>query len=100
MKNHVHMLLDSDKLSSFMHGLNLSYAQYFQFKYKTTGHIWQDRYKSFVIQKDIYLLNCITYIEYNPLRANIVLKPENYRWSSYSARILGKKRTILDVFEL
>ena len=89
MKNHVHLLIESDQLAKTMHGINLSYAQYFESKYKMVGHFWQDRYKSFVIQKDNYLINCISYIEYNPVRANFVSRPEDYVWSSYRARALG-----------
>ena len=100
MGNHVHMIMASDKLSKVMHGINLSYALYFQDKYKYTGHFWQDRYKSFVIQKDEYLVNCITYIEYNPVRAGIVARPEDYPWSSYRARILGKSNDLLDSLNL
>ena len=101
MENHVHLLLKSDKLIKAMHGISLSYAQYFQNKYSRIGHFWQDRYKSFVIQEDEYLVNCISYIEYNPLRANLVLRPENYPWSSYGARVLGKRsKRLLDSIEL
>ncbi len=88
MNNHIHLVIESDKLSKVMHGINLSYAQYFSYKYRTIGHFWQDRYKSFVIQKDEYIINCITYIEYNPVRAKIVSRPEDYTWSSYTTRIL------------
>lgn len=96
MNNHVHMVMESSFLSKTMHGINLSYAQYFRYKYKSGGHFWQDRYKSHVIEKDKYLINCISYVEYNPVRANIVLRPEDYGWSSYKARILGKKDKLLD----
>ena len=89
MSNHIHTVIESNALSRFMHGLDLSYAQYFRYRYKTIGHFWQDRFKSYVIQKDQYLLNCITYIEYNPVRAKIVLRPEDYEWSSYKSRILA-----------
>ena len=54
-----------------------------------------------MIEKDQYLINCITYIEYNSVRAKIVLRPEDYRWSSYRARILGKDDDgLLDVLTL
>jgi len=79
-----------------MHEINLSYAQYFQYKYRKIGHFWQDRYKSYVIQKDKYLINCISYIEHNPVRAKIVARPEEYNRSSYRARILGGKDKLLD----
>ena len=96
MNNHIHMIMESDHLSKAMHGINLSYAQYFKYKYKLIGHFWQDRFNSYVIQKDEYLINCISYIEYNPVRARIVLRPEDYRWSSYRVRILGEKNKLLD----
>ncbi len=96
MDTHVHMVIESIWLSKVMHGINLSYAQYFKGRYEHTGHFWQDRFKSFVIQKDDYLINCITYIEYNPVRAKIVARPEDYPWSSYRARILGERDGLLD----
>jgi len=96
MGNHVHLLMKSDMLTKFMHGINLSYAQYFKYKYKIIGHFWQDRYKSFVVQKDTYMLDCITYIEYNPVRAKMVSSIQDYPWSSYKARVLGKNDKILD----
>ena len=96
MKNHVHLVIESGYLSKVMHGINLSYAKYFHYNYKKIGHFWQDRYKSYVIQKDKYLINCISYIEYNPVRAKIVSRPEEHKWSSYRTRILGKNNTLLD----
>lgn len=96
MNNHVHMVIECDFLGKAMHDINLSYAQYFKYKYKTIGHFWQDRYKSYMIQKDKYLINCISYIEYNPVRAKIALRPEYYEWSSYRTRILGENDRLLD----
>ncbi len=100
MANHIHLVIESDYLSKLMHGINLSYAQYCQYKYSKIGHFWQDRYKSHVIQKDKYLINCIAYIEYNPVRAKIVSTPEDYPWSSYATRVLGKKNKLLDPIEV
>lgn len=100
MSNHFHLLIDpEDKslLKNFMHGINMSYAKYFNHKYNKSGHLWQGRFKSFIISKDSYMLNCINYIEYNPIRANIVDKPEDYPWSSYKARILGEQDRLLDL---
>ena len=100
MKNHPHLLLDSDQLSKVMHGINTSYAKYFRFKYGESGHVWQDRYNSYVFQRDQYLINCISYIEYNPVRAGITQRPEDYKWSSYRARVLGQKNELLDPVSL
>ena len=99
MYNHIHLVIDLlNKLNLWkvMHGVNMSYAKYFNHKYNKCGHLLQDRYKSYVISKDSYVINCVNYIEYNPVRAGIVDKPEDYPWSSYRARVLGVKGEILD----
>jgi putative transposase len=87
-------MLDPEKrniLSKFMHGVNTSYSKWFNEKYEKIGHLWQDRYKSYVVQKDDYLIDCLNYIEYNPVRSKIALRPDEYPWSSYQSRILGEK---------
>jgi len=100
MPNHIHLVLESPlglkAMSSFMHCLNQSYAMSFNVKYDRVGHLWQNRYKNFVVLKDNYLYDLITYIEYNPVRARIVSSPGDYVWSSYRARVLGCKSIILD----
>ena len=100
MRNHVHLLLEAPlglkSMSSFMHGINQSYAMMFNNKYDKVGHLWQNRYKNFIVLKDSYFINLISYIELNPVRANIVIRPEEYPWSSYSSRLLGKRDIILD----
>jgi putative transposase len=65
-----------------MSGLSLSYTIYFNYKYKAVGHLWQGRYKSKVIVKDSYLLECINYINNNPVRASLVDKARDYPWAS------------------
>jgi len=96
MPNHIHMVVESPQLSKFMHGIGGSYAKYFRYKYGGVGHLLQDRFKSPIIQKDRYLINCITYVEFNPVRAKLVIKAEEYKWSSYKIRILARKDKILD----
>jgi len=99
MLNHVHLLIESELLPNVMHGINMKYAQYFLGKYNLVGHLWQNRYKSYVIQKDQYMINCITYIEMNPVRAGLVARPEDYLWNSYRTRVLGHGRLdLLDIF--
>ncbi len=99
MPNHVHLLIECGFLPKVMHDINMKYAQYFLSKYSMVGHLWQNRYKSFVIQKDQYMINCITYIEMNPVRAGLVTRPEDYLWSNYRTRVLGLGRLdLLDVF--
>jgi len=103
MPNHIHLVLDPSNnkdLNKMMHGLNLSYAMWFNKKYEKTGHLWQDRFKSNIIQKDVYLLNCITYIETNPIRAKKCESLESYKWSSYAHRFLGKTNRLIDELKL
>jgi putative transposase len=100
MRNHVHLVLEptdgGGRLAEIMKGINLSYAQHYKRRYRHIGHFWQDRYKSIIISKDDYLLACGSYVELNPVRANIVEDPKDYRWSSYSAYAYGKKDAVVD----
>jgi putative transposase len=63
--------------------MNLLYAKYFARTYGYVGHVFQDRFKSWPIVDNLYLMECGLYIERNPLKAKIVSKPEDYEWSSY-----------------
>ncbi|MDD4980052.1 MAG: transposase [Candidatus Omnitrophica bacterium] len=99
MPNHVHLLGEMDDhllLSSFMHDLNRAYTLYFNNKYEEVGHLWQGRFKSMIITKDNYLIECINYIELNPLKAGLVKQLSEYPWNSYNARVLGKDDGILN----
>lgn len=99
MPNHVHLILEVTKpkeLARIMQGLNIAYTRWFNRKYGKVGHLWQGRFKSLVIQKDNYVLDCINYVEMNPLRARITQTPLEYPWSSYKARTAGAKENLLD----
>ncbi|MBU0709887.1 MAG: transposase [Candidatus Omnitrophica bacterium] len=99
MPNHAHLILETKKgtdLSKFMQGLSQTYTMWFNKKYDKVGHLWQGRYKSKIIQKDKYLLDCIQYVELNPIRAGICKSPFDYPWSSWQERHGYKKRDILD----
>jgi putative transposase len=65
------------------------YARYYCRKYETAGHIWQGRFRSQPIQKEIYLLRCGRYVERNAYRAGIVKRPWDYEWSSCKVYALG-----------
>lgn len=98
--NHIHLIGElnggNNSLSKFMQGLNRSYTAYFNNTYEKVGHLWQGRFKSKVVTKDKYLIDCINYIELNPVRAGIVKAPHEYKWSSYSERNLFKGFNMLD----
>jgi len=99
MTNHVHLLIydNNQDISKFMQGLSLSYVKYFNKKYERTGHLFQDRFTSVMMKNDMQLMYVSRYIHLNPVRANIVKKAKDYRWSSYSVYEVGKdKNNIVD----
>lgn len=89
MDNHLHLLLNSsiENLSLFMKKINISYAMYYNSKNDRIGPVFQDRFKSENILNDRYFYGVIRYIHNNPVKANIVSKPEKYNWSSMSEYI-------------
>ena len=93
MTNHVHLLctprLDG-AISSLMQALGRRYVRYFNCEYNRSGTLWEGRYKSCLIQSKAYLLEVYRYIELNPVRAEMVADPGDYRWSSYQINGLGK----------
>jgi REP element-mobilizing transposase RayT len=99
MPNHVHLILELDKaaeLAKIMQGLTLAYSKWFNKKYAKVGHLWQGRYKTMVIDKDKYALDCINYVERNPVRANLAQSPLDYAWSSFKCRTVGEESYLLD----
>jgi REP element-mobilizing transposase RayT len=83
MDNHYHLLIETtkDNLSMFMRVVNANYAKYFNKKYKRSGHLWQDRYKSKYITSESYLYTLIKYIENNPLEAKLSEKVLFYSYT-------------------
>ena len=73
-----------------MQGLGRRYVQYFNVEYGRSGTLWEGRFKACLIQEERYLLEVYKYIELNPVRAEMVADPGEYRWSSYQINGLGK----------
>lgn len=97
MTNHYHLIVESPKanLSSFMHALNSAYTTYFNIKRGRSGHLFQGRYKAFVIDKDHYLLELSRYIHLNPIRAGMAERPEDYPYSSLRPYLFPKEESIV-----
>jgi len=98
MMNHVHLLVSTKKaeaLGALMKALGQRYTQYVNKMYKRSGTLWEGRYKSCPIQAETYLLACQRYIELNPVRANMVGHPAEYKWSSYATNAQGDKNLII-----
>jgi len=107
MPNHFHLVLyphrDGD-LQKFMQLVTLTHTQRWHIKNKTvgTGHLYQGRYKSFLIQKDNHLISVIRYVERNPLRAKLVKKAQNWNFSSLARRISNdkEKKKLLSIWPI
>lgn len=105
MDNHAHILIEVEKtpLSKIMQGIQQVYTQRYNTAKKQTGHVFEQRYKAFLCDKDSYLLNLIRYIHHNSLKACIVGGVE-YEWSSHveyidkSNRVLVDKEFVLELF--
>jgi len=91
MSNHVHLLLETleANISVAMHEINLAYSRYFNSKHGHTGHLFETRFKSRLLQKERYFLAVLRYIHLNPVKAGMVARPEDYRWSSHTGYLLG-----------
>lgn len=84
MDNHLHLIVKSDRLSFHIHRIFSIYAGWFNHKYERKGYLFQNRFKSEVIEDEGYLLRCCRYVLQNPLKAGLCGKVSEYRWSSYS----------------
>lgn len=93
MTNHVHLLAtpcSPGGVSNMMQSVGRRYVRYFNREYRRSGTLWEGRFKSSLVQSEMYLLQCQRYIELNPVRAGMVVDPAQYSWSSYQCHALGK----------
>ena len=93
MTNHVHLLVTPEKecsVSRLMQSLGRRYVQYVNRQYKRSGTLWEGRFKASLVQAEAYLLTCSRYIELNPVRAQMVIQPQDYHWSSYRHHALNE----------
>ena len=84
MGNHVHLLIKegNEDISITMKRIGISYAKYYNWRYMTTGHLFQDRFKSENVETISYLLTVVRYIHQNPVKAGIVNHADEWKWSS------------------
>jgi len=103
MDNHVHILLSANEpahISRFMQHIGRKYVPYFNHKYGKSGTLWEGRFKGSMIESEQYLLCCYRYIELNPVRANMVKKPEQWKWSSYACNAYGERNSLIRPHEV
>jgi REP element-mobilizing transposase RayT len=104
MDNHIHLLIKEGKepIGHTMKRIGVSYVGWYNRKYDRVGHLFQDRFKSEVVETDEYLLTVLRYIHQNPIKAGKEKNVVNYKWSSY-AEYIGQNKIIetgfiLDIF--
>ena len=93
MTNHVPWLITpsaAGQLAHLMQSLGRRYVRYVNDRYHRTGTLWEGRYKSSLVDGEIYLLPCYRYIELNPVRARMTSDPQHYSWSSHASNAFGR----------
>jgi REP-associated tyrosine transposase len=98
MTNHFHLLLAPDpgqSISRILPSLTVAHTWHYHKTHHTSGHVWQGRFKSPVVQHDAYALTVLRYIEGNPWRAGMVADLADYPWSSYVHHGLGQPELLL-----
>ena len=85
-----------------MREIKLGFARYYNRRHNRRGYFWGDRFKSVIVDKGETLVNCLAYIDLNPLRAGLVERPEDYRWNSlgYHLQTQNKGRFLSTDFGL
>ena len=99
MPNHVHLVLvpgDADGLRRALAPMHRAYAGIVNARLKRTGHFWQGRFGA-VAMDETHLAAAVRYVSLNPVRAQLVYRPENWRWSSVAAHRAGRSEGITDV---
>jgi len=79
--------LKLSSLSEFMREVKVNFARFYNRRHHRRGYFWGDRFKSVIVENGETLINCLAYIDLNPLRAGLVERPEQYRWNSLGYHI-------------
>jgi putative transposase len=99
MPSHFHMVVlpaRAEQLSKWMQWVMTSYVRRYHHDYGTKGHLWQGRFKSFIVQQDEHLLRVMGYVESNPVRAGLVNSAKEWYWSSHRETLGKRLRTVID----
>lgn len=85
MPNHIHLLIQEkdEIISETIKCIAISYAQYYNYKYDHSGHLFQDRFRSEPVNNWEYFVTLLRYIHQNPVAANLVGNVRDYKWSSW-----------------
>ena len=102
MPNHIHLIAVPGKKENLRLAIGEAHRRYtrrINFREGWRGHLWQERFSSFVMN-ELYLLACTRYIENNPVRAKLVGRAEQWAWSSAGAHISGQNDNLVNVAPL
>jgi REP element-mobilizing transposase RayT len=92
MDNHVHLLVeDREDIGTSIKRITVSYVQWHNNKYSRTGHLFQNRYLSEVVETDSYLICALRYIHQNPVKGQLCNNIADYDWSSFKQYIASYK---------
>lgn len=85
LPNHYHLEIETQEtpISKIMHQINNTYTKYFRRRHQGSGHLFQERFFSALIDRDLYFWTLARYIDLNAVEAGLIKKPEDYPWSSY-----------------
>ncbi len=112
MPDHLHLLVEMEKdansqsqeentsfqnISDFMQGLNNNYTKYFNGRYDRKGHLFRERFKSALIEKDTSLLKMTAYLHLNPQRLNSAQEAKDYPYSSYQMYLYNNSASEQDL---
>jgi len=104
MTNHVHLLMTQQQtnigISQVMQHVGRIYVAYVNKTYRRSGTLWEGRHKASLVDADNYILTCYRYIELNPVVANMVITPDQYRWSSYRYHAWGETNNLIKDHQL
>lgn len=98
MPNHFHLVVRPERagdIPAWIRWLCTTHARHHHEKFKTSGRLWQGRYRAFIVQNDHYLLTLLRYVERNALRKNLVERAEDWRWGSLFWRTRGHSPLLL-----
>ncbi len=79
-------------LSEFCKELKQTFSRFYNKRHGRRGFFWGERFKSLIVEKGETLINCLAYIDLNPVRAGLVAKPEDYRWNSIGYHVQQKNK--------
>lgn len=96
MSNHIHLLIKEEKenLEQIIKRMAGSYVYWYNWKYKRSGHLFQDRFKSEPVETDEYFLTVIRYIHQNPVKAKVTTDISKYEFSSYTEYLRARSAIV------